>query len=96
MSSLVTLEEAKDFLNVVHNYDDAKIQMLLDGAESEVETFLNTDLVDSATSNGFPTVWSVAVLLLVQAGYEATPEDALLLRKCAELKLAPWRLELGC
>jgi hypothetical protein len=34
-------------------------------------------------------------LLLLQANYQATPDEAEKLRKVAEIKLIPYRLEMG-
>ncbi len=33
--SLIPLDTAKSFLDVIHDWDDAKLQLLLDGAEDE-------------------------------------------------------------
>lgn len=39
--SVVTLEEVKAHLRVVHNADDDTIQVALDGAEAEAKRYLN-------------------------------------------------------
>lgn len=41
--SIITLAEAKAFLDVIHSGDDAKLQALLDGAEQEALDFMNRD-----------------------------------------------------
>lgn len=42
--SVVTLDEIKTYLDVIHNEDDAKLQELINGAEDEALQFL--DVVD--------------------------------------------------
>jgi hypothetical protein len=98
--SAITLSEAKSFLDVIHGSDDQKIQLLLDAAEDEARAFLNrADLEewDSNISSTDPIPGSVkiGVLLLLQANYQATPDEAEKLRKVAEIKLIPYRLEMG-
>lgn len=39
--SIITLSEAKDFLNVIGSDQDVKLQALLDGAEQEALDFMN-------------------------------------------------------
>lgn len=39
--SIITLAEAKAFLDVIHTSDDDKLQALLDGAEQEALDFMN-------------------------------------------------------
>lgn len=41
--SVVTIEEIKDYLGVIHDQDDSKLQILLDGAEDEALQFLDRD-----------------------------------------------------
>jgi Phage gp6-like head-tail connector protein len=41
--STVTLEQIKEYLPVIHNSDDAKLQLLIDGAEDEALQFLDRD-----------------------------------------------------
>ena len=38
--SLIPLDTAKSFLDVIHDWDDAKLQLLLDGAEDEACQFM--------------------------------------------------------
>lgn len=45
--SILSLDDAKAFLDVIHSGDDAKLQMLLDAAESEAVEFMNRGLLDS-------------------------------------------------
>ena len=98
--SAITLSEAKSFLDVIHSGDDAKLQLLLDAAEDEVKQYLNrSDLEewDSTISSTDPVPASIkiGVLLLLQSNYQATPEEMEQLRKVAEMKLTPYRLEMG-
>lgn len=101
--SVIQLETAKQFLDVFHGADDAKLQMLLDGAEQEALDFMNrTSFEDSecsseASSEGGQPAASVrvAVLLLLQATYQATPDESAKLRRVAEIKLFPHRCQLG-
>lgn len=41
--SIVTLDQIKAYLDVIHNSDDAKLQLLVDGAEDEALQFLDRD-----------------------------------------------------
>ncbi len=98
--STITLSEAKGFLDVIHSSDDSKLQLLLDAAEDEARAFMNReDLIewDSNVSSTDPVPASIkiGVLLLLQANYQATPDDAEKLRKAAEVKLMPYRLDMG-
>ncbi|GAB2913737.1 head-tail connector protein [Paralcaligenes ginsengisoli] len=98
--SVIDLTVAKNFLDIIHSADDAKLQVLLDGAEDEAVQFMNrANLIewDSESSSEDPVPGSVIVgiLLLLQATYQATPDDADKLRRAAEVKLMPHRLCLG-
>lgn len=98
--SQITLSEAKSFLDVIHSSDDAKLQLLLDAAEDEARAFMNRDDLiewDSNVSSTDPIPGSIkiGVLLLLQANYQASPDDAEKLRRAAEIKLMPYRLDLG-
>ncbi len=106
--SLIVLADAKAFLDVIHTADDAKLQMLLDGAEEEALAFMNRKTFSGAcatTVDGdegepsdpdvMPASVKVAALLLLQASYQATPDDAAKLRVAAEVKLMPYRCYMG-
>lgn len=98
--SAITLSEAKAFLDVIHSFDDTKIQLLLDAAEDEAKQFLNRDDLEEWDSNisstdPIPGSVKIGVLLLLQSNYQATPDEAHKLRQVAEIKLQPYRLELG-
>ena len=98
--SVITLSEAKSFLDVIHNSDNSKLQLLLDAAEDEARAFMNREDLyewDSNISSTDPVPASIkiGVLLLLQANYQATPDDAEKLRRAAEIKLLPYRLLMG-
>lgn len=106
--SVISLETAKAVLDVIHTADDAKLQTLLDGAEDEAVQFMNRgllqpypaeELVDGALVvpplDKPPASMVLGVLLLLQAAYQATPDDAEKLRRAAEIKLQPFRIGLG-
>lgn len=106
--SLIDLADAKAFLDVIHSADDPKLQMLLDGAEDEALAFMNRKTFSgacAATVDGeegeptdpdvMPASVKVAVLLMLQATYQATPDDAQKLRKAAEVKMMPHRCGMG-
>lgn len=102
--ALVTLTEAKDFLDVIHSSDDTKLQLLLDGAIDEACDYIGyttpddyQDYLDSS-ENPFgdtPSGFKVGVLLLLQANYQAPVDDIQKLRDAAEVKLFPYRIDFG-
>lgn len=98
--SVITLTEAKQFLDVIHSSDNAKLQLLLDAAEDEARAFMNREDLYEWNSNisstdPVPSSIKIGVLLLLQANYQATPDDADKLRRAAEVKLMPYRLQMG-
>ncbi|ACK47081.1 conserved hypothetical protein [Shewanella baltica OS223] len=96
--STISLEQAKQFLDVIHDEDDAKLQLLLNAAEDEACQFMGreslTILLDE-TNAELPASITMGVMILLQANYQATPEDAAKLRKAAEIKLTPYRIGWG-
>lgn len=117
---LIELELVKDFLNVYHSADDAKLELILEGAINEAEQIINRQIKFVPPNGGIPNQYQVyfepeyvqadyyedqlsgviagvkmGVLLLAQAMYYATPDDAVRLRKAAEIKLWPYRYGLG-
>ncbi|MCS6126684.1 phage gp6-like head-tail connector protein [Shewanella baltica] len=96
--STITLEQAKQFLDVIHDEDDAKLQLLLNASEDEACQFMGreslTILLDETTAE-LPASITMGVMILLQANYQATPEDAAKLRKAAEIKLTPYRIGWG-
>ena len=102
--SVILLQTAKDFLDVFHSASDDNIQMLLDGAEDEALQFMDrtsfTELcvTDSDSVSELPDIpdsVKVGVLLLLQANFQASPEDIPRLRAAAEVKLTPYRCRMG-
>lgn len=98
--SVITLSEAKSFLDVIHSADNSKLQLLLDAAEDEARVFMNRDdLIEwnsnISTTDPVPASIKIGVLLLLQANYQASPDDADKLRRGAEVKLLPYRLLMG-
>lgn len=114
MSDL-TLNDVKKYLDVIHNADDDKLQLLLDGAEDEAMQFMDRkNLTDwgsccgepvseqpsempseVASEEPMPASVRLGILILVQAAYQATPNEQEQLRKVAETKLFPFRCRLG-
>lgn len=91
--SVISLADAKSFLDVIHSSDDVKLQHLLDAAEDEASRFLNaTALTDWSE---LPYSIFMGVLLLLQANYQASPDEIPKIRSAAETKLMPYRVELG-
>lgn len=103
--NIVTLEDAKAYLEVIHDEDDYKLQMLLDAVHDEALQFMDREAFEgscdtdsSSSSSGeavAPQGMRLGVLLLLQAAYQASPADAEQLRKVAEIKLMPYRCGLG-
>ncbi|HBO7072950.1 TPA: phage gp6-like head-tail connector protein [Pseudomonas aeruginosa] len=104
--SLIPLDTAKSFLDVIHDWDDTKLQLLLDGAEDEACQFMwrqsldglcNCDDCSEVVSSDpqLPPSVVVGVLLLLQASYQAAPDEIETLRKASEVKLMPYRCGLG-
>lgn len=102
--SIVSLAEAKNFLGVIHGADDGMLERMILAAEDEALNFIahssfeNLTECDSSvvvSEGALPEdVW-MAVMLLVQANYRAAPEQAAALRKAAEMKLMPYRCDMG-
>lgn len=96
--SKILLATAKQYLDVVHGADDAKLQMLLDGAEDEAAQYMGRDdLADLLTTEqiDLPSSVVTGVLLLLQANYQAAPDDVPKYRRAAETQLAPYRIGWG-
>lgn len=110
--SLINLQLAKSYLDVIHDQDDEKLQMLLDAAEDEATEYIQRSLHDLLPENepespseissdypsemqGLPASATLGILMLLQASYQANPDDADKLRKGAEIKLTPFRIGWG-
>ena len=111
--SVIDLQTAKGYLDVIHSADDAKLQLLLDAAEDEAAQFMNRATLDgpwrspacearselpsepASEPEGVPESVLLGVLLLLQAAYDAGPDDIEKYRRAGEVKLAPYRLCMG-
>ncbi len=100
--SVIDLAVAKSFLDVIHSADDIKLQILLDGAEDEAAQFMNRQNLDEWESDieinfdyDMPVSVFVGALLLLQSGYQAAPDEMQKLRAAAEVKLMPYRINIG-
>lgn len=104
--SVILLADAKAFLDVIHAEDDAKLQALLNGAEAEALRFMDRqhfaglcpcDEVSTEPVSDFsmPDDVRTGILTLLQARYQASPDEALKLREIAEQMLFPHRCRLG-
>lgn len=91
--SVISLTDAKSYLDVIHNSDDGKLENLLEAAEDEAAKFLNVESLTEWTE--LPWAIYIGVLLLLQANYQASPDDMPKLRSAAESKLMPYRVEMG-
>lgn len=101
---IVSLADAKAYLDVIQDDDDAKLQQLLAASIDEAMQFLDRredDLVsegegwDSSSETGVPDSVRLGILILLQANYQALPADAAQLRTIAQIKLMPYRKGLG-
>lgn len=91
--SKIMLVDAKAFLDVIHDSDDAKLQMLLDAAEDEAAMFMNVNSLSDWSELPFSVL--IGTLLLLQGNYQAPVDDIAKLRSAAETKLMPYRGGLG-
>ena len=109
--SVIALATVKQYLRVTHSLDDGLLQTLLEGAEAEAMRYMNRselpglpyDLPEDSSSEPDITTETlvapdvvIAVALLVACEYEAAPDERETLRKAAEVKLTPYRTEMGC
>lgn len=102
--ALVDLQQAKEYLKVIHDFDDTDIQLSLDAAHDEAVQFLNYDKLsdfeaflasaENPYDNPPPSV-QLGILALLDANYDASVKDAEGLRDIAEIKLMPFRICLG-
>lgn len=100
--SVINLETAKSYLDVIHSADDVKLQLLLDGAEDEAMRFMNRDDlvewdsdIDIDSEYLMPKSVVIGVLLMLQSNYQAGVDEIDKLRRAAETKLMPYRLQMG-
>lgn len=92
--SIIPLDQVKDYLGVIHNLDDSKLQKLIDGAEEEALEYLDRPtlpkkgdtVVDECDSNTPPPPNSesiapsveAGIFLIIQAGYDSVSVDDML------------------
>jgi len=102
--SYLSVSEVKDYLDVIHSSDDTKLQYLLDGAEKSALEFMNrTSFAEICEEDSnydsdaalMPDPVRIAIYLMVQAFYHATPDDMPKLEKAAERLLMPFRCNMG-
>ena len=96
--SFIPLSEVKAFLKVIHHFDDAEILGLLNGAEDEALQFMGRAAFAEFTTSSFegiPDSVRTAIYLLLQASYQAKPEEISTYRHAAEVKLMPYRIGMG-
>ena len=87
---LVTLQEMKQHLRILHNFDDAIIQIYLDSAEQHIQNYLGTDYSKTATT---PAPIKSAILLLGADLYQnrtMQAEQALNNNRAFDLLLNPY------
>lgn len=99
---VINLEIAKSYLDVIHSADDVKLQLLLDGAEDEAAQFMNRSNLTEWDSDIeidsdylMPKSVVIGVMLLLQGNYQAGVDEIDKLRRAAETKLMPYRLQMG-
>lgn len=91
--SVISLTDAKAFLDVIHDFDDSKLQLILDASEDEASKFLNVASLEEWTELPFSIY--LGVLLLAQSNYQAPADEIPKLRAAAETKFMPYRVEMG-
>ena len=104
--SYLTIDDAKEYLNVTHDEDDSKIAMLLAAAEDEALQIMDREQfgfevgadaieIELESEPVMPDSVRLGVLILLDAAYQATPAGAEQLRRVAETKLRAYRANLG-
>lgn len=108
---MITLSQIKADLRIIHNADDALLQILLNASVDEALRYMNRDELptlpydlpeeessEDVPSSEDPIVPSVyaAIFLLVRAKYEGMEANEIAaLRLCAETIMQPYRTEIG-
>lgn len=93
---MITVNEVKGYLSIIHDYDDDKLQMILDGAIDEALRYCNVDKLDDVLVDGkAPKSFVMGVMLLCQGDYNLGVDDLSALRRAAETKLHPFRRKIG-
>lgn len=89
--SMIPLDTAKSFLDVIHDWDDAKLQLLLDGAEDEACQFMWRQSLDGlcnceessevvSSEPGIPPSVVIGVLLCFRPAIRLLPKKS---QRCA-------------
>ncbi len=87
---LVTLEETKQHLRILHDFDDATIQIYLDSAEQHIKNFLGDDWIKTTEA---PAPIKSAILLLAADLYQnrtMQADQALNNNRAFDLLLGPY------
>ena len=90
MSELVTLDEMKQHLRILHNFDDTTIQIYLDSAIQHIKNFLGDDYEKSVVT---PAPIKSAILLLGADLYQnrtMQADQALNNNRAFDLLLSPY------
>lgn len=100
--SLISLEQAKDYLRVTDAADDVQIQMMIDACENEALRFMNRSQFGSlsASDDGFssetenmPDSVRLGILLMIGAAYDSvSPSDYEQLISVSEHYFMPYRI----
>lgn len=90
MSNLVQLSEMKQHLRILHDFDDATIQIYLDSAEQHIQNFLGDDWIKVTDA---PAPIKSAILLLGADLYQnrtMQADQALNNNRAFDLLLGPY------
>lgn len=90
MSNLVQLSEMKQHLRILHEFDDATIQIYLDSAEQHIQNFLGDDWIKVTDA---PAPIKSAILLLGADLYQnrtMQADQALNNNRAFDLLLGPY------
>ena len=92
---MTTLSDCKAFLRVTHDEDDALLTRLIGSALRECLAFLDSGTLPavpgSAADVDIPEDVFQAVVLMVSADYDASPEKRTAYRAAAEQLLWPYK-----
>ena len=89
--NLVTLEEMKQHLRILHDFDDATIQIYLDSAEQHIKNFLGVEDWEKVADAPAPV--KSAILLLAADLYQnrtMQADQALNNNRAFDLLLGPY------
>ena len=98
--STVTVPQLKDYLHLIHDSDDTRIQALINAAESYVLAFVRHDSLELDESDidapSVPDAVTHAVKMIVEARGYADPDTAQTIMAAAEALLTPWIKGFAC